>query len=257
MAAPPFPTSTFTTLRGLTYSYIHIPPSPPTTTTKSTILILHGFPSLPTDFISQITHLTRLNHGILAPTLLGYHPTSTPRPTHLYTLRSQCEDLIALLSHLHITTPIDAIGHDWGATLLSRLSYYPSRLNKLCYLTIAPSPFGQPFDLDSVNKMTKEHLGYHAFGYLKFFMDDVQYAQELLEANHDRMEMLMFAEDSQSLWRDYFGRIGGLEKWLKGEGETLNNVKMIEGVTKEDLGRRREVFCRDKDGEVGKTTIKI
>jgi len=248
MAVPPFPTSTFTTPHGLIYHYVYIPPR--ISIPNSTILILHGFPSIPTDFTSQITHLTHLNHGVLAPTLLGYHPTSTPQSPHHYALKSQCDDLIALLSHLHITTSIHDIGHDWGATLLSRLSYYyPHRLAKLAYLAIAPPPLGQPFDLDFVNKLS-ENLGDEAFGYQKFFIDDVQYAQQLLEANHDRMEMLMFAEGSQNLWRDYFGSIGGLENWWKAEGDLPKDAKMIQGVTEEDLSRRREVFCPGKDDEV-------
>ena len=104
--------------------------------------------------------------------------------------------------------------------------------------------------------MTKQSLSYEAFGYQKFFIDDVDYARELLEANHDRMEKLMFADDSRNLWREYFGRVRGLEMWLKAEGDLPKGMKMIDGVTQGDLRRRSEVFCHSPtdiiEGEYGR-----
>lgn len=56
--------------------------------------------------------------------------------------------------------------------------------------------------------MTKQFLGYEGFGYQKFFMDDPALVAKLLQANHDRMEMLMFAKD----FREYFAKVGGPKK---------------------------------------------
>lgn len=83
-------------------------------------------------------------------------------------------------------------------------------------------------------------MGYEGFGYQKFFMDDVNGAARLLENNHGRMERLMFAEESTGLWREYFGRMGGLRKWLVGEAD--GDVRQISGVSAELSRKRRETF---------------
>lgn len=87
--------------------------------------------------------------------------------------------------------------------------------------------------------MTKQFLGYEGFGYQKFFMDDSERAAKLLETNHDRMEMLMFAKDSTGLFKEYFARIGGLEKWLNGDQQA---VKMDQ-VSRQLSEIRRETFA--------------
>ena len=234
-----FPISALSTARTLTYHYIHIIPQAP----KHYVLILHGFPCIPTDFHHQIAHLSNLGYGILAPYLLGYSPSSTPKDPNLYRLKPMCADIVSLLDHLAITSPVHAIGHDWGSTLLSRLTYYhPTRLSsKQAYLTLAPVPFGQPFDLDMVNQMTQQHWGYPAVGYQKFFMDNYENgrAASLLEEKHARMEMLMFSRDSGRLWKEYVCRLGGLEGWLLGDME----CEVIEGLTTEHQEKREKTFC--------------
>lgn len=248
------PTYTFTTPNDHTYHYIYIPPSTSSapssssqTSPKSTILFLHGFPSVPHDFHRQIQTLTTHGHGILAPFLLGYHPTSSPKSLSSYRLKSVSADIISILDHLDPESPVPAIGHDWGVTLLSRLEYYhPTRFSKLAYLTIAPTPFGGSFNLDKVNDMTRQMLGYEGFGYQKFFMDDFEGAAESLQQRHERMERLMFAEDSTGLWKDYFGRLGGLERWLKEDSDGKDGVRQIQGVSERLLRKRRQTFAPEE-----------
>lgn len=82
------------------------------------------------------------------------------------------------------------------------------------------------------------------FGYQKFFMDNLETgrAAQLMADKHDRMEMLMFAEDSERLWKQYFCAMGGLEKWLLGDEQAV----MFEGVSEEMLEQRKVTF---KPGE--------
>lgn len=149
-------------------------------------------------------------------------------------------DIITLLDHLDLKSPVPAVGHDWATTLLSRLEYYhPTRISKLAYLTVAPTPFGAPFDLDKVNAMIKQFLGYEGFGYQKFFMDDPARVAKLLQANHDRMEMLMFAKDFTRLFREYFAKVGRLEKWLNGDQQVVR----MDGVSCELFEVRKETFA--------------
>lgn len=236
------PLSKFNIDNNKSYQYIHIPPSAHITPPKPYILILHGFPSIPYDFHHQITYLSdKLGYGIIAPYLLGYHPTSSPADPKQYRLKAICNDIVQLLDHLDIATPVHGIGHDWGATLLSRLEYYhPTSLsNKLAYLTIAPVPFGQEFHLDQVNDITEKALGYAAFGYQKFFVEDPDRAVELLELHADRMDMLMFAEEPGKVWPEYFCKIGGMKNWLESDRE----VKMISGLDESLKLKQRETFC--------------
>lgn len=159
-----------------------------------------------------------------------------------------CEDLIALLDHLDIQGATPVLAHDWGVTLLSRLEYYhPTRVSRMACLAISPTPFGGSFNLDKVNEMTKEMMGYEAYGYQKFFIDDVERAAGILETQHGRMEGLMFSDEkSMRLWREHFGRIGGLERWLSGDcGE--ENVDRISGVSDELLRVRTQTFVSDDE----------
>lgn len=91
-------------------------------------------------------------------------------------------------------------------------------------------------------------MGYEGFGYQKFFVDDVNGAARSLGNNHGRMERLMFAEDSTGLWREYFGRMGGLRKWLLGEveGGEVGDVRQIPGVSVELLTKRSGTFVPEE-----------
>lgn len=91
--------------------------------------------------------------------------------------------------------------------------------------------------------MTREMLGYEGFGYQKFFMDDFEWAARLLEARHDRMEKLMFAEESTELWKEHFAGLGGLERWLLGDCAGGEEVGQIKSVDNELLRKRRETFA--------------
>lgn len=128
-----------------------------------------------------------------------------------------------------------AISHDWGSTLLSRLNfYYPNLVQRLAYLTVGPVPFGQEFDLEKVNEMSREMVGYEALGYQKFLISEG--AARKLETGHERFEKLMFARDME-VWKRYVGRVGGVKEWLAGDEE----VEMIE-MKKEDMEMRRKTF---------------
>ena len=60
-----------------------------------------------------------------------------------------------------------------GSSLLSRLAnYHPSRFSKYAWLDVGYRPPAGPFDLDAINKMTEQNLGYPIFGYWHFFNDE-------------------------------------------------------------------------------------
>lgn len=65
---------------------------------------------------------------------------------------------------------VHAVGHDTGCTLLSRLAdYFPERLLSCVFLDVPYMRPGERFDLDMVNRVTRDILGFERFGYVGFF----------------------------------------------------------------------------------------
>jgi pimeloyl-ACP methyl ester carboxylesterase len=104
---------TFTTSRSHIYSYIHIPPLPPTTTKpRPHILFLHGFPGSLHDWRHQFQFFHQQGYGIIAPDLLGYGGSSKPRDVREYSGRGMAGDLRELLEHEGVEGVV-GVAHDW------------------------------------------------------------------------------------------------------------------------------------------------
>jgi pimeloyl-ACP methyl ester carboxylesterase len=112
-----YPHSTHTTSRGLTYSYIHIPPQSPTT---QTILFLHGFPSTSRDWRHQISFFAEKGYGILAPDLLGFGETSRPRELEMYRAEAMAGDIIEIMVSEDVGVVV-GVAHDWYFSPLYQL----------------------------------------------------------------------------------------------------------------------------------------
>lgn len=216
---------------------------PPGDPAKPYILIVHGFPSLPTDFHHQITHLGSLGYGIVAPQLLGYGDTSHPSETDAYRLKPMAQDLVDILDQNAIPQVL-GIGHDWGVTLLTRLEFYhPTRVTKLALLGIGNAPFAQPFDVDMVNGMMKAKVGYEAYGYMAFFARDAD-APQLIDAHQDSFRSLIFQSDPEVCKTD-FGATGALRKWLE---EDRRSDKKIRGFSDQVHHAHEVAFSNEKGG---------
>ncbi|GMF67736.1 unnamed protein product [Aspergillus oryzae] len=153
------------------YTYTHYPPSPQENRNnpKPTILLLHGFPSTSYDWRHQIPYLSSLGYGVIAPDLLGYGGTSKPTNLAAYKSKSMAAEIISILDAEGIDK-VHAVGHDTGCTLLSRLAdYFPERLLSCVFLDVPYMRPGERFDLDMVNRVTRDILGFERFGYVGFF----------------------------------------------------------------------------------------
>lgn len=104
-----YPHSTYTTSRGLTYSYIHIPPQSSNT---QYILFLHGFPSTSHDWRHQISFFVVKGYGILAPDLLGFGETSKPSDLEMYRAESMARDIVEIMV-LEGVGVVMGVAHDW------------------------------------------------------------------------------------------------------------------------------------------------
>jgi pimeloyl-ACP methyl ester carboxylesterase len=81
------------------------------------------------------------------------------------------DDLLEILDSESIQYVI-SIGHDWGSFLAQRFYlWHSSRVKGLGLVSVAylpPDP-SQPFNLDGINQMTEQHLGYPQFAYWGLF----------------------------------------------------------------------------------------
>lgn len=153
-------------LSGLEYAYYY---SAPSAAAKPTLLFLHGFPSCSQDWHHQITHFSGQGYGVLAPDLLGYGGTSKPADVSAYNWRDMCSQINQLLEHEHIEKVI-AVGHDLGSWMLSRsLHLHPEKLLGVAFLDVGYSPPGDKFDVEMINRMTKEMTGEEKFRYWDLF----------------------------------------------------------------------------------------
>jgi soluble epoxide hydrolase/lipid-phosphate phosphatase len=150
---------------GVTYSYSYFPAK----SNHSTILFIHGFPSSSYDWRHQIAYFSSLGYGVLAPDLLGYGETDKPASVSDYRGKKMAAELNELLEHVKLEK-VHGVAHDWGSFLLSRLAtYYPERLLSSSFLATAYREPGKSMNVDPVNVITKQKLGYEMYGYWKFF----------------------------------------------------------------------------------------
>lgn len=164
---------TITASTGRTYSYVHVRPGK---TALPTLLFLHGFPSSSYDWRHQIEYFSNRaqgrEYGILVPDLLGYGATDKPSSPSEYHAKTICRELVDIMDREGVDR-VHAVGHDMGCSVLSRFAdYFPQRLASCSFLTVPYARPGERFDLQAVNDMTRQFLGFERFGYIDFFVKE-------------------------------------------------------------------------------------
>lgn len=207
----------FKTTQNHTYSYIHIPPASPS---KPTILFLHGFPSHICDWERQAAYFSSRGYGIVACDLLGYGQSSKPTDVSSYRLKPMGDEVVELLDSLNLTKVI-GVGHDVGSTLLSRLAaYHPDRWLALVFLAVGPPKMGTPFNLDFINDMTKQAMGFELLGYINWLSTGEDNAQPQLEKHPESAMSLIFAADPKT-WQEWFHPLGKMETFVTEDRRVL------------------------------------
>ncbi|KXH50400.1 hypothetical protein CSIM01_05458 [Colletotrichum simmondsii] len=174
------------------------------------LLFLHGFPSTATDFRQQLEHFASLGYGVIAADLLGYGGTSKPHDPQEYTWRKMSTHIKAILDAENFDTVV-GVGHDLGSWFLSRLyHFYPSRFRGLVFLDVGYSVPGEKFDVEMINRMTKEMTGEERFRYWDFFTDDEGVA--LMDRNVESIISLMHA--SPEVMAANLGPPGKARDWV-------------------------------------------
>ncbi|KIY04080.1 uncharacterized protein Z520_00772 [Fonsecaea multimorphosa CBS 102226] len=207
---------TYSVSRGFAYNYIHIAPRD---SSKKYVLFLHGWPSIAHEWHHQIDHFHKLGYGVVAPDLLGSGLTARPLLVKHYLLKDMAGDVVEILDHENISSTVFAVGHDWGSHLLGRLAvYHPERLERICFIAVGYRPPRQKIDIDAVNAMTQQKLGYSTFGYQIFFTKD-ENAMEIMNQHKDSVMSLLYADDPTT-WKVHLGPPGALQKWAEAGSTT-------------------------------------
>ncbi|PVH73549.1 alpha/beta-hydrolase [Cadophora sp. DSE1049] len=179
---------------------------------KATLLWLHGFPSTSAEWRHQIPYFLALGYGILAPDLLGYGGTSKPLDINAYIGHSMASEIMSIVDHEQISSPLIAIGHDWGTYLLSRLAtFHGDRFEKFVFLSVAFGRPGVKVDVNAVNEKMKRRLGYEQLGYQVWFAEEE--AGRVIGENWESFFNLVYPSSPQ-IWTSSFAPLGSLKHFL-------------------------------------------
>jgi pimeloyl-ACP methyl ester carboxylesterase len=103
------------------------------------VVLLHGFPQLPSSFSGVLPRLHEAGLRTLAPTARGYAPACRPLQRREYASSETAADVIALLDAAGIDRA-HLVGHDWGGfQAWAAASAYPERIATLTVLS-TPHP---------------------------------------------------------------------------------------------------------------------
>lgn len=152
----------------ISYRYLFHAPGPD----KPTLLFLHGFPSLAQDWSNQIAHFASEGYGVVAPDLLGYGGTSKPEDYRAYSWRAMSAHIKEILDAEN-TPQVVGVGHDLGCWFLSRLyHFYSGYFRAVVFLDVGYSAPGDRFDVEMINRLTKQMTGEEKFRYWDLFTSD-------------------------------------------------------------------------------------
>jgi soluble epoxide hydrolase / lipid-phosphate phosphatase len=98
--------------RHLTYNYYITPSSPSINAAKPTILFIHGFPALSSDWEAQVVFFEKNGYAVIAPDMLGYGRTDKPLDAEPYQTKLLAKDVVDILDAEKVDRAV-VIGHDW------------------------------------------------------------------------------------------------------------------------------------------------
>ncbi|KAH8650463.1 Alpha/Beta hydrolase protein [Ilyonectria robusta] len=131
--------------RGFSYTYY----TSPAQDSKPTLILFHGWPDTARLWAGLINdYLLPLGYGIVALDCLGYGGTSKPTDLSSYAWQHMTADAVEILDAEKLATRL--------------YNLYPSRVSGVIMVNLAYIPPTGHFDLDAVNKVTKEVYGFDA-----------------------------------------------------------------------------------------------
>ncbi|KAK3073226.1 hypothetical protein LTR53_005373 [Teratosphaeriaceae sp. CCFEE 6253] len=155
------------TKRGLHYRYYV---SATGTASKPALLLLHGWPDSALLWQYVLPYLAYLKLKIIVPDLLGYGGTSKPTRPELYDYRLMAQDILEILDTESVDKVIP-VGHDFGCWFAAKCNLvFPERCVATVHIGIAyMPPIPEMPDLDTLNAMTEQQVGYPRYKYFHLF----------------------------------------------------------------------------------------
>lgn len=130
-------------LNGHTYGYL-FSAADPSVPKRGTIFLIHGFPDLSMGWRYQIPFLTSLGLDVVAPDMMGYGRTDSPRYNlDNYTYKRAAADIAELARQMGLSRIILG-GHDWGGAIVYRVAQYQPQLIAAVFSIC--TPFTPPND---------------------------------------------------------------------------------------------------------------
>ncbi|KAI1823681.1 Alpha/Beta hydrolase protein [Xylaria intraflava] len=195
---------------GTVYSYVAVAPSTPSSVT---FLLLHGYPSSCYDWRHLIRSLSAAGYGVIAPDLLGYGESSKPAEPAAYRMKTMAHHMAELLDIENVPRCV-AVSHDWGSGLLSRLvTWIPTRLLGVTFVSVGYIEPGVEWDIDAINKLTKDLFGYSTNGYWLWHNTDE--AIKDCDEHPASVFTLIYAAEAAD-WKKYFAPVGAALKYVRG-----------------------------------------
>lgn len=100
------------------------------------VVLLHGFPELPSSWHAQVGPLVAAGHRVVAPFLRGYGDSPAPADPAAYTADLLADDVAGVIEASGEQRAI-VIGHDWGAAVTwSAAQLRPERVAALVALSV-------------------------------------------------------------------------------------------------------------------------
>jgi pimeloyl-ACP methyl ester carboxylesterase len=129
------------------------------------VVLLHGFPQLPSSFSDVVPRLHEAGLRTLVPSQRGYTPSARPRRRRDYRFSETVADVLALLDAAG-TQRAHIVGHDWGGFQAWALgSAHPERVASL---TVLSTPHPTAFREALVRSSQAAKSSYMAFFQLPF-----------------------------------------------------------------------------------------
>jgi soluble epoxide hydrolase/lipid-phosphate phosphatase len=86
-----------------------------------------------------------------------------------YNTKIFSDDLVQILDAEGLQAVV-GVGHDLGAELLAKaVVWYPERFLKIAFISVPCAPAGKFLDVDPINKLSLETVGFAQFGFWYFF----------------------------------------------------------------------------------------
>lgn len=100
------------------------------------VVLLHGFPELPTSWRHQVEPLVAAGHRVVAPYLMGYGGSPRPEDPHAYTADKLAASVVEVIDRCGADRAV-VVGHDWGAALTwATAQLHPDRVRAMVAMAV-------------------------------------------------------------------------------------------------------------------------